>query len=293
MKRRNIPNFRLYEEQESFDSLESLHCEPLEERNTVHNWKIKAHRHDQLFQIFYLSQGGGEAHIDGQVHLVLAPLHFVIPPLCVHGFEFSSDSKGFVISAFNFEVRDALSETTRLAPLFEQPVISIAESKPNPFLASLITEFQSVFRANELGRVTFLRSLLRLILIELSREIAPIQLASMHENSHDEIRFVRFMELIDQHYREHLPNEFYANRLNVTPSKLTRITKTVAGQSPHELVTNKLLLEAKRYLLYTSMNLAQITAALGMKDPAYFSRFFKTRVGMTPGRFRKQPPASQ
>jgi len=51
----------------------------------------------------------------------------------------------------------------------------------------------------------------------------------------------------------------------------------------------RLLLEAKRELVYTSMTISQISDQLGFSEPAYFSRFFKRMTGQSPKDFRQQP----
>jgi AraC family transcriptional activator of pobA len=48
----------------------------------------------------------------------------------------------------------------------------------------------------------------------------------------------------------------------------------------------RLLIEAERQLRYTSMPVAQVAFYLGFDDPAYFSRFFMRRMGLTPRAFR-------
>ncbi|MGL5697772.1 MAG: helix-turn-helix domain-containing protein, partial [Kluyvera sp.] len=48
----------------------------------------------------------------------------------------------------------------------------------------------------------------------------------------------------------------------------------------------RLLLEAKRSLQYTSMTVTQVSEYLGFSDVTYFSRFFRKHEGMTPKEFK-------
>jgi AraC family transcriptional activator of pobA len=48
----------------------------------------------------------------------------------------------------------------------------------------------------------------------------------------------------------------------------------------------RLMLEAKRSLVYTSMTVAEVGYSLGFADPAYFSRVFARRAGVAPAAFR-------
>ncbi|MDG8254063.1 helix-turn-helix domain-containing protein, partial [Streptococcus pneumoniae] len=60
-----------------------------------------------------------------------------------------------------------------------------------------------------------------------------------------------------------------------------------AGRTASQIVQDRLLLEAKRLLIYTDHGVARIGEMIGFDDPAYFSRFFATRTGCSPAAWRK------
>ena len=64
--------------------------------------------------------------------------------------------------------------------------------------------------------------------------------------------------------------------------------RTVAGKSPFEVAQERLLLEARRKLIYIAAPVSLLAYELGFEDPAYFWRFFKRRTGMTPKEFRRR-----
>ena len=57
-------------------------------------------------------------------------------------------------------------------------------------------------------------------------------------------------------------------------------------KSALDIVHERLMLEARRLLAYTSMPVAQVAEQLGYADPAYFSKFFARAVGQTPTTYR-------
>ncbi|MFO7288350.1 MAG: helix-turn-helix domain-containing protein, partial [Gammaproteobacteria bacterium] len=61
---------------------------------------------------------------------------------------------------------------------------------------------------------------------------------------------------------------------------------------PIKLVHHRVLLEAKRQLLYTTKPVSEIAYGLGFDDPAYFTRFFSRRTGMSPRAYRARGPVS-
>jgi AraC-like DNA-binding protein len=79
----------------------------------------------------------------------------------------------------------------------------------------------------------------------------------------------------------------YAALLNLSTYQLNNTTKTLLGKSASELINDRVILEAKRYLLATSNQIIQIAGHLGYEDASYFVRFFKKHTGLSPEAFRK------
>ncbi|MOA66752.1 DNA-binding transcriptional regulator AraC [compost metagenome] len=53
------------------------------------------------------------------------------------------------------------------------------------------------------------------------------------------------------------------------------------------MVHQRLLLEARRNLIYTRMSIGQLSDSLGFTDPTYFARWFKRLSGQTPNAYRR------
>jgi AraC family transcriptional activator of pobA len=90
---------------------------------------------------------------------------------------------------------------------------------------------------------------------------------------------VRFRELVEKHYAEHWTVERYAEELNLTESRLNRLSQKNFGKSAFGFIQERLLLEARRKLIYTSTSISQLAYELGFSDPGYFCRFFKKQAG--------------
>ena len=82
----------------------------------------------------------------------------------------------------------------------------------------------------------------------------------------------------------------YAAALHVSESRLRSACLALTGQSPIQLIHARILLEAKRRLHYTDGPVQEIAYALGFEDPAYFTRFFSRRAGLSPRAFRQRGP---
>jgi AraC-like DNA-binding protein len=98
---------------------------------------------------------------------------------------------------------------------------------------------------------------------------------------------------MERHVRDHLSVTDYARLLGVTPDHLGVVALQAKGRTAGELIRARLLLEAKRLLVDTSLNVSEIAYGLGFKDPAYFSRFFRRLTGVAPGEFRESFAAGE
>jgi len=79
----------------------------------------------------------------------------------------------------------------------------------------------------------------------------------------------------------------YAKLLNTTPQNLNAICRKESGQSSAEVISNYIINEAKRLLLYTDLTVSEIAGKLDFKDNSHFTKYFKRNVGDTPIAFRK------
>lgn len=126
--------------------------------------------------------------------------------------------------------------------------------------------------------------------IFLIRALRIISVRNSHEKSRDKNQphlLRRLIAAIEKYYStRHRPAE-YASLLNVTVKTLNRITKSQLNKTVTELISGRIVTEAKRELYLTSKPVKEIAARLGFDDEAYFSRFFKRHTGIPPGGYRK------
>ena len=84
--------------------------------------------------------------------------------------------------------------------------------------------------------------------------------------------------------------EAYAKMLNVSTAHLHDTVRTTTGLTPGQIIRQEITLEAKRLLTHTKLTSAEVGYKLAFDDPAYFGRFFKREVGLSPSSFRKSIP---
>ncbi len=95
------------------------------------------------------------------------------------------------------------------------------------------------------------------------------------------------MNLIDEHYSKGLTVAKYANLLFVSSRTLSDLTNQLLNKTPLRMIQERIILEAQRLLVHSSLNVNQISYSLGFDDPSYFVKYFKKHTKITPTEFRK------
>jgi AraC family transcriptional activator of pobA len=293
--RRQIPSFALYGEQplEPHHS-ESLHVEDIPSRSSKYLWKIGSHRHAGLCQCVYVTAGPVTADIEGSRIEFHGPTVFIIPSGTVHGFSFRTDTQGFVLS-MDLDLLLAMASPQHQAPIvamFAAPrAMNLAADAPLAaraagLFATLLKEFKQPESAGPVAGW-----LACSVLWLLAGGMAHSQTPAIDRQDWDRLR--RFRLLIEAHYLKHWPVARYARQLAVSESSLNRLCQDLGGGTAFEVVQQRVLLEARRRLMYVPASVAMIAEELGFKDPAYFCRFFRRHTGLSPTAFRRRRTDAQ
>ena len=95
-----------------------------------------------------------------------------------------------------------------------------------------------------------------------------------------------FNFLVEVHFKKKHHVAQYAALLFKSPKTISNTFKKISGKTPLQFIQERILLEAKRYLLYTEKDISEIGYELGFPDIQSFSRFFKKNQGVSPSTFR-------
>jgi AraC-like DNA-binding protein len=88
----------------------------------------------------------------------------------------------------------------------------------------------------------------------------------------------RFKELVEKHFREWHQVQDYARVLNISPNYLNEVIKLNIRTSAKDYILHRLILEAKRMVIFTQQSGKEFGLELGFEDPSHFSRFFKSHT---------------
>lgn len=97
---------------------------------------------------------------------------------------------------------------------------------------------------------------------------------------------VNFKNNIEQEFKKKHKVSDYSAMLAVTSDYLNKYIKAQTGKSAKEFIQERIILEAKRMLLFTNESSKELAFHLGFEESAHFNNFFKKITGYTPGKFR-------
>nr|BAD80997.1 transcliptional regulator AraC family [uncultured bacterium] len=285
-----IPQFALYGET-AVAGQDLLHVEDVESRSARYQWEIEPHVHHGLYQVVWLHQGSAQVLLDEHRETVEAPVALVVPPGVVHGFRFAPNTDGAVLTLsarFLLEGEfQAVGEAFRALFLLPSVVRLMSEDSTSQRLSDLFRSLLAEFKMPDAAGAPVTVWLARAVVWRLSQSSAQGQLAQGPRGQNHQALFTRFVLLVEQNFLEHWPLERYASRLGLSIPRLNRLVRSERGISALELIHERLTREACRRLIYIAAPAARLAAELGFDDPAYFSRFFKRRMGVSPQAYRQ------
>lgn len=286
------PLYELYGEMGRDAALDGLHLESIADRSRLHNWEIQPHRHGTLVQLLLIESGQARVQIDGQLLVLQAPAVVWVPMLVVHGFAFSPDTQGHVITLDQARVRSLIGASRGLWEGLGAPraaALQAASPQGRSLLAiarALRDDYAgtSPWRAQVLDGAVLMAAALVARLAPLATAATPAVEPEGRALQH----LARYREQVERHYRHHPTLDTLAAPLGITTTQLNRLCRQHLHCSALDVLHQRLLLEAKRELGYTTLQVRQIADGLGFADAAYFTRFFQRLTGRSPSAWRAE-----
>ncbi len=105
-----------------------------------------------------------------------------------------------------------------------------------------------------------------------------------------------FLDILDQQFPVDSPETplrlvspaVYADKLHVHVNHLNATVKKHTGKTTREVIQEKIIAEAKKLLLHTGWDAAQVGYSLGFEYPSHFNKYFKQHTGISPLSFRQE-----
>jgi AraC-like DNA-binding protein len=251
---------------------------------------IDHHQQQNTYAIYWIQEGKGTYNIDFEQYTFTDNVLFFLSP----GQVFTVDNEQIKTAYKLTFKRDFYCIQTHdkevacngilFNNIYETPFVKPCEKdtkKLNFILKNLIEEFQE----NETAQYDMLQSYLKQFIINSVRVKKENHL--IKEDTETRL-FKDFSLLVEQNFRTMHTVTDYANRLGISPKSITKHFQKLGAKKPSEFIKNRILLEAKRLLIYTDKTVKEIAFELGFNDPAYFTRFFTKTILKSPLQFKKE-----
>lgn len=277
----NIKNFNLPKHAQP-----DFYIKTLQEHQKEHPFVMKPHSHD-FYLLMIFTKGNGTHTIDTEKSTIQPGSIFFMSPSEIHSWKLSEDTDGYILF-FNpsFYLMDLKSNSLLDLP-FYRPENKIRQGLLNknelsniiPVVKSMLNESMN----DSINQKSILRSYLDILLLKFDLHFNALNKKTTSQSS----LIPKLESVIELHFKEHLPISYYASHLNVSLAQLNATTHQLLNKSVSDLIHERIILEAKRFLVYSDLTISQISDQLNYKDNSYFSRFFKKMAGQTPEQFRK------
>lgn len=252
----------------------------------------KPHRH-KYHEICFFSTGEGVHEVDfKKIKIQPNSIHFVAAGQ-VHLISSSQDVTGRVLAFSPGFLWDNANE--RKSATQRYPFINPINNVQNLDLST--EEFQTIIKSvehlNEDGKEWKVRSgriiqqYIKIILEKCMYFISKSYVDDPESSPLEDNIISKYKNLVEDHFRKNHQVQDYSQMLNISPGHLNRYCKEQSGMTASEIILDRLILEAKRLLLFTDKSSKRIAYHLNFEDPSYFSRFFRKKTGYSPLRFRK------
>lgn len=245
-----------------------------------------------LFSIIWILEGNGTLKADFTAYdLVPGSMLFFAPfqPFQIKG----NDLKGIALH-FHHDFfciikhhREVACDGILFNNINQSPLVNIPDHE-RPMFLQILDQIKQEVQVAGLAQHDLIISYLKILLINVTRikmSQASVQ-KPFSEKSTESVLLHSFKTYIDQHFREKHSAGDYAELLNTSVKNLGRVVKDVYQKTPTDMITERIIVEAKRELYLTEKPIKEIAYDLGFKDEYHFSRYFKNIIQSSPQTYR-------
>jgi AraC-like DNA-binding protein len=253
---------------------------------TLKDKAVTAHRLN-FYQILIITKGRGIHEVDFQQ--IAYSENTVIPVAMgqVQRFTLNPNLAGYAIL---FTPDFLIKENLDYSYLFDftiflhtiNPISSIANQAVYSLIDEMISEQQKKL---EFNTIEYQRNLLKNFLIQIERN--KRQRTDIVCNDSLEL-FLKFRKLLEENVNYKIRVVDLCEQLNISEKQLNGSIKQYQNITAKKYIDDRILLEIKRLLVYSTLSIKEIAYEIGFEDPTNFTKYFKTRMKMLPTEYRQQ-----
>lgn len=254
--------------------------------------RIESHHKHNFYAVFLFIRGTGTHEIDFKRYEVKPGAVFFLTPGQTHCWDLSSDIEGYLF----FHSRE-FYETYHAKTLLKDFVFFESfqtekcfylrdneQQKVTPLFIEILSEYQS----NRWKKNQLINSYLTQLFIWLNRYVSTKSSLNFDELKRYQTIYTGFENLLESNFLTIRSASQYADLLNITQKHLNRVVKSITAKTTTSVIAERIVLEAKRKLIFSQKSVGEIAIDLNFSDVSYFIKFFKKYTQETPAEFAKR-----
>jgi AraC-like DNA-binding protein len=232
------------------------------------------HTHN-FFEIGYFENGEGMHTIDFINYPIQKFTVYFLQKSNVHTMLRQPGSFGKVLLFSENNLKD-LALLQKL--YFAQPQIQLDEQKFK-IIKSLFEQIEDAQNTNSHAEALVAAYLQLILTFYISH-------AAKQDGYHEKI--IDFISYVEKNYSAKLSVEDCLAAIRMSYQQLHAEVHKKMNKNPIDIIKERIILQAKRLLFNTEKSIKEIAYSLDFEDASYFSKYFKSNTGSTPGEFRIQ-----
>lgn len=280
LKDDNVSNFALFHIKDTFHAYKNAISE--------------LHAND-FYSIFFVISGEGTYTVDFDNINIKDGIIIFVSPKHLHGFNGLRINESITIAfTEEFLLHLKSEEAERLRQTLFYGEKGVVSCNIDDVLKEKLLELTELMRnecvqgKKKKSHDFYLANLLALFLYELERKAKWKRTTPGDLNDLSYDLYIRFRKEIEDNYKTCHKVVDYTSKLNVSIAKLNSSIQKYSSATPLQMIIDRIILEAKRMLRYSSFTIKEIYTDLGFEDSSNFSKFFKHNVGIAPQQFRAE-----
>lgn len=249
-------------------------------------------QHNNYYSLIWVKTGSGLLRADFSEYLFGEDSLFAFAPYQPFLFSGNEKIRGIAIQfhsdfyCIHRNPKETNCDTTLFNNLYRPPFFKMDKPSTEAFVL-ILGELKKELESMNSGDAELLVPYLKILLIKSSRlkmqsETSNFQLAE----SKTPFLLTKLKSAIEENFKEKHTASDYAEMLNISPGNLSKIVKTHFQKTLMSLITERIIIEAKRELYMTHKPVKEIAWHLGYSDEFYFSRVFKNYADVSPQVYR-------
>ena len=251
---------------------------------------ITPHRTD-FYLILWFEEGYPTHFIDFKPIKIRPNTLLFINKNSIFHFDKNTDFKGqMILFTDNFFCETEMDKKYLSSSILFNDLLSVSKidlSKVSPFILEIFQLLQKELQNPiDTYQSKIIRNHLKNILHYAERQRKTEGFIELQKDADLDL-IILFKNILEDNFKNHRKVSFYCSKMHLTPKRLNRATTKVVGKTPKEIIDERILLEIKRLLVYSTESIKEIGSTMGFDESTNFIKYFKKHTSTTPLRFRE------